>query len=258
MKPLYDFSHLPVDRTISPLDTMMAPGREEEYFQIGRRALELVHFSSELCRKPHYPNILDLGCGYGRVMRWLRPHYPYAKITACDMEREGVDFCASRFGAVPVYSEPGMASLRFDQPFDLIWCGSVLTHLPPAEWLATFDRLVRWTAECGIIVFTTQGRYFASALARDRSHLAGDVDHPALLDEFARTGFAFQKYFGNPDGTYGITLNSPEWIMGLAQKHPGLIVRSFIEESWGMQDVTVLYKTAGYFAEVLPPAAPRR
>lgn len=250
MKLLYDFDHLAVDRTISPRDTMMRPEVADQYFQIGQRALELVHFSSELCRKPHYPNILDFGCGHGRVMRWLRAHYGYAKITACDTDLSAVDFCAAQFGALPVHAAGGLDSLRFAAPFDLIWCGSVLTHLPAAEWLATFDRLVEWTAECGVIVFTTQGRFFASALARDQWDIAGDVDQPALLAEFARTGFAFQKYFANTDGTYGITLNSPGWMMNLLQKHPQLIIRSFIEESWGMQDVTILYKTANYFAEV--------
>ena len=43
MKHLYDFSALPVDRTISPHDTMLADGLESQYYDIGHRALELVN-----------------------------------------------------------------------------------------------------------------------------------------------------------------------------------------------------------------------
>ena len=49
--------------------------------------------------------ILDLPCGHGRVLRYLSAAFPEAEITACDIMREGVDFCASTFGAIPVYSQ---------------------------------------------------------------------------------------------------------------------------------------------------------
>jgi len=110
--PLYDFSPLQADRTIAPRDGMVAPEDPEQYFTLGRRALELIHFSSVLCNKPHYPAILDLPCGHGRVLRWLRAHYHYAKITACDLDHDGVDFCAKQFGATPVYSQRDLKQLR--------------------------------------------------------------------------------------------------------------------------------------------------
>ena len=43
MKPLYDFSALPVDRTLAPRDGMVAENADavlaEQYFDLGRRAL---------------------------------------------------------------------------------------------------------------------------------------------------------------------------------------------------------------------------
>ena len=249
--PLYDFSHLTVDRTISPHDTMIVPGREDQYFQLGHRALELVQFSANLCDKPHYPHILDFGCSYARVLRWLRPQHHYAHFTACDLDPEAIAFCAKHWGATPVLSSPHLENVKFDQKFDLIWVGSVLTHLDKLQWLKTLDFLIDSLAECGVIIFTVQGRYFASALANRQPYIADDVDKAALLAEFKKAGFAYQNYFNRHDLDYGISLTSPQWITAQIEKRTNVILRSYIEESWGMQDVVVLYKTEDYFADVL-------
>jgi SAM-dependent methyltransferase len=252
MKPLYNFSHLPVDRTVDPRDTMQATDNPEQYFDLGRRALELIHFSSELCDKPHYPAILDLPCGHGRVLRWLRAHYPYARLTACDLDRSGVDFCAQQFGATPVYSQADLHQLPFTAQFDLIWVGSLVTHLRQDRWLATLDCLVKWTKECGVIVFTTQGRTASSLLARGRRNIAENIDKAALLEEYARTGFAYQRYFeSNAEEDYGLALSSPEWVLRTLQRYPDIIVRAYLEEAWGLQDVIILYKKAGHFEPLL-------
>lgn len=252
MKPLYDFSRLAVDRTVDPHDTMQATENPEQYFDLGRRALELIRFSSELCDKPHYPAILDLPCGHGRVLRWLRTHYPYASLTACDLDRGGVDFCARQFGAAPVYSQADLHQLPFTAQFDLIWVGSLVTHLRQDRWLATLDCLVKWTKECGVIVLTTQGRSVSSLLARGRRNIAENIDKAALLEEYARTGFAYQRYFeSNAEEDYGLTLSSPEWVLRTLQRYPDIIVRAYLEEAWGMQDVIILYKKAGHFEPLL-------
>lgn len=252
MKPLYDFSTLAIDRTIAPRDGMVSAGLEEQYFDLGRRALELIHFSSVLCDKPHYPNILDLPCGHGRVLRYLRAHYGYANITACDLDRDGVDFCAQQFRATPVYSQPNLRALNFDAQFDLIWVGSLVTHLDEKRWLETLDCLVQWTKECGVIVFSTQGRTVTSLLARGRRNVAENIDKPALLEEFARRGFAYQRYFeATPEADYGFAATSPEWLMRQWQRYPDIILRAYLEEAWGMQDIVILYKKAGHFEPVL-------
>lgn len=262
MRPLYDFSHLTVDRTLAPRDGMVAAENPEQYFDLGRRALELIHFSSELCDKPHYPDILDLPCGHGRVLRWLRAHYHYANITACDLDRDGVNFCAQQFRATPVYSQADLRTLPFTAQFDLIWVGSLVTHLNQERWLRTLDCLVNWTRECGVLIFTTQGRTVSSLLARGRKDVAENIDKAALLAEYARTGFAYQRYFeSNEVEDYGLALSSPEWLMRALQRYPNIIVRAYLEEAWGMQDVVILYKKSAHFEPILgaagqPPPQP--
>ncbi|MGG5887557.1 methyltransferase [Falsiroseomonas sp. HC035] len=45
--------------------------------------------------------ILDLPCGFGRVTRVLRVRFPHASITACDLDREGVEFARRSSRAMP-------------------------------------------------------------------------------------------------------------------------------------------------------------
>lgn len=251
MKPLPDLSRVHPKRVLSPADGMLVPGLEQQYFDLGQRALELVLLSSQLCDKPHYPDILDLPCGHGRVLRWLRAHYDYAKITACDLDRGAVDFCAAEFGATPVYSQPDLRALPFTAQFDLIWVGSLLTHLPQADWLAALDCFVRWTRECGVLIFTTQGRCYTSLLARGQRNVTENINKPALLEAFARDGFAYQPYFESTAGEYGVSATSPEWLQRVLQRYPDIIMRAYLEESWGMQDVVILYKKAGHYEPLL-------
>jgi len=251
MKPLYDFAHLQPNRTVSPRDTMVWPGKEAQYCDLGRRALEIIHFSAQLCDKPHYPDILDLPCGHGRVLRWLRAHYDYARITACDLDRDAVDFCRDQFRATPVYSQPDLRALPFREQFDLVWCGSLLTHLRPEDWQVALDCLIRWTRECGVIVFSTQGRFFTTLLARGQDNIAENIDKAALLRNFAAHGHAFEPYFEDRAQTYGVAVTSPEHIGRMLQRYPGVILRSYLEQAWGIQDIVILYKKAGYFEPLL-------
>jgi SAM-dependent methyltransferase len=255
--PLADTSQVQPDRTISPRDGMIKDGLESQYFELGRRALELILFSGRLCDKPHYHDILDLPCGHGRVLRWLRAHYGYARITACDLDHEAVDFCRDRFQAEGVYSQADLAQLSFPSPFELVWCGSLLTHLSQERWLAALDCLVRWTREYGVIVFTTQGRSYTSLLARGRKNVAENIDKAGLLAEFTRSGFAYERYFEPAHGDYGVAVASPEWVGRALQRHPEVILRAYLEEAWGMQDVVILYKKTGHYEPVLgAPATP--
>ncbi|GAB1490080.1 hypothetical protein MASR2M8_25370 [Opitutaceae bacterium] len=249
MRLLHDLSHSRnrLNRTISPLDSMRDPKYPDQYYDIGARALDLVLFASELCDKPHFPRILDLPSGYGRVLRWLRAHYDYAEITACDLERPGVDFCAAEFGAQPVYSQPDLAQVKFAQPFDLIWVGSLFTHLDRDRWLSTLDQLIALTAECGILIFTTHGRCFTTLLSRGRPELAGDVDVAALLSKYGRNGFAYEPYRSSADGSYGVSATSGAWLQDVLQSRNDVIMRAYLEEAWGMQDVVVLYKASRYY-----------
>ncbi|MGR8932191.1 MAG: class I SAM-dependent methyltransferase [Gammaproteobacteria bacterium] len=123
------------DRTISPKETMRA-ATEEAYFNVSisayhaiQRAIFSAGKNSESIRK-----ILDFGCGHGRVLRVLSAGFPDATVTACDLLEDGVAFCHKTFGARPLKGFEDLNQIQVDEKFDLIWVGSVFTHLPPDRW----------------------------------------------------------------------------------------------------------------------------
>ena len=70
---------------------------------------------------------LDMPCGYGRVLRVLVQQIAPERITACDINRQAIRFCATQFGVKTLRSTPNLD--RSLGSHDLIWCGSLVTHL---------------------------------------------------------------------------------------------------------------------------------
>jgi hypothetical protein len=111
---------------ISPNDEMYAAdkSRGDWYWIVGRSAIDCISSGMGATGKRAHDvkRILDFPCGHGRVMRYLKLTFPHAEITACDLLKDGVDFCASTFGAVPVYSDKRPSHIGLPrEAFDLIW-----------------------------------------------------------------------------------------------------------------------------------------
>jgi SAM-dependent methyltransferase len=125
-------AELQFSTVISPKDHMWNTG-SQWYYDVGKSALDCIRSALATARiKP--ASILDLPSGHGRVCRMLRAAFPEAHLTVCDLDHDAVDFCAAQFNAVPVYSHEDIRRVRLDQSFDLIWCGSLLTHLDRQQW----------------------------------------------------------------------------------------------------------------------------
>ena len=209
-----------VIETIAPQDDMYrhAPG----YFSAGRSALDAIKgavASIPTSRpRPAIERILDLPCGYGRVLRHLRDAFPDAEIVACDILSDAPGFCAEQFGAIPVLSTEDPADIPLEGEFHLIFCGSLFTHLP--EWEGFLDLFDRHLAPNGLVVFTVHGRRVADFLRKGET--LGLADPLALVTEYERAGFGFQRY-PRQQG-YGISLSSPAWVTGKLLERPWRLV----------------------------------
>jgi len=232
-----------VMRDIAPGDGMFI-GNEDHYFNVGESALHAVESALHTARrrKSTIRRILDLPCGHGRVLRFLRNAFPDAQLTACDLNCDGVEYCARTFGATPVMSRPEPGEIPVHGEFDLIWCGSLLTHLPAEKW-AEFLRLFQQRlGHRGILVFSTHGQHCQRELAAGRNpHGISDQQVAELLRGYREQGFGYVDY--DAGSTYGFSLAHPACVMARFIASSGCRLIGYYESGWdGRQDVISLQK----------------
>ena len=219
----------------------------------GRVMLDAVRMAMLAAHKASPSNILDFPSGYGRALRYLRAEFPEAKLSAGDIDHRAVDFCASTFGATPIYSREHSRDIELAGGYDLIWCGSFLTHLDAAMWDEFLDLFVSVLAPGGLFVFSTPGRYIASVV-KDPDKAAGWAkvlgnDHLRLqlLDGY-ESGFGYIEY-PTQDPTnpsrYGLALARPSWVLQRIERREQLQMTSYTEGRWGAQDVIGCVKVTG-------------
>jgi SAM-dependent methyltransferase len=151
---------LNVSQEIAPADRMLADndriGRQRYFFTgqanlfttyniINLRYLYCGHFDG-------FDAILDYGCGYGRVTRWFCAAFQNARIYVTDIDRQSAEWCAAHLPCTAIDPDPLAGS------FDLIWVGSVFTHLPAHRAGPLLERLLAALKPNGVLVLTTHGR----------------------------------------------------------------------------------------------------
>lgn len=216
-------------------DGMYIPASGRHYFSVGLSAVRCIEraLAGGNGRRP-VRRILDFPCGYGRVCRFLRVRFPDADITVYDTDRAARRFCARAFN---------VRSLRPDQDrFDLIWCGSLLTHLDERSSARLLRRFHRLLAPGGICVFTTHGR-FAHSIIRDHkfTYALTVRAQEKILAEYRETGYGYADYDNSPG--YGVSLAASEKIRGLAGEAGHWHETFYLNQGWdNHQDVWAYVK----------------
>jgi cyclopropane fatty-acyl-phospholipid synthase-like methyltransferase len=231
---------------IDPKDEMFA-GNTESYFSVGRSALANVNAALRMVGRDTCSSILDLPCGHGRVMRHFRAAFPNARITACDLNTAGVDYCAATFGATPVHSRKRIHEVTIPGTFDLIWCGSLLTHLEEPLWGQFLSYFTGHLATDGVLLFTTHGRLSVKWI-RENIHTYGIEPKrlSRLLSDYNSKGFSYAPYPNSPD--YGISLSSMSWVLDQIQQYANVRVIHLNEAGWdNHQDVYACVRIAKPF-----------
>ena len=227
-------SELAYSTVISPNDHMWLTG-PQWYFDIGLSAIECI--TRALATAHVTPgSILDFPCGHGRVCRMLRAAYPAAQLTVCDLDRDGVDFCAQQFAAEPVYSANDLQTIAVGRQFDLIWCGSLFTHLDRDRWPEFLGFFADRLSADGVLVFTTHGRqpiqwmldgFFDYGLSRE--------EQQRLMHAYARDGFGFVS---PSNQIFGLSLSSLAFVCTQLERWSSLKLIGMHEAGWaGHQDV---------------------
>jgi SAM-dependent methyltransferase len=239
-----------IDLTIADEDDMFSRTDPDywamaHYLGTGMEAAKIVKDALALTNRTpdEVADLLDFPCGYGRVLRHLRVTFPQASITGSEIFESCLAFCGKQFGINTFLSNTAF-SIDLQKQFDVIWCGSLFTHISAAR----FDTLVQFfkshLKDNGIMVFTIHGRYVRHHIDTLQYNLArrGILKIKLTHD---LTGYGYSDYPLTPG--YGISVTKPAWIVDYISKKDDLRMIAHYERGWGShQDVIVLQKNTIY------------
>ena len=227
---------------ISEHDDMFVSGSRDHYMAVGRSAIDLIAAAMLAAQKSRVAAVLDLPCGGGRLTRHLKAFLPEAQLYVGDLNKPKEAFVVATFGATPINPQADF-SVPASNRFDLIFVGSLVTHVGPNQ----YERAIRWFIDAlapdGLLTFTTHGRR--------TMHLFGPTFHSGEWQQgcrsYADTGFGYLPYDPAmpPDGpeSHGTGLSAPSWVARLVESEPGARFVSRGEGAWASnQDVVVLQK----------------
>jgi len=216
------------------------------YISVGLSALENIERALRLSglSLQDIKSCLDFPCGYGRITRFLRAELPeWAVLDVCDIVPEAVDFCRKEFGSTPILSQEDISKVILPRRYDLIWIGSLLTHLDKKGFSDALTLAASSLVEHGILVFTTHGCYSLEILD---SYGIPDMDRNDVEKQLQGSGFYYSPYPG--ESNYGISLNTEDYVRSLIEKDlPTKLMPLFFERrGWDShQDVFAYQKIRG-------------
>jgi SAM-dependent methyltransferase len=225
---------------------MYRADQDDYYYKVGLSALEGIMVAMSSAGKPpsDVREVLDFACGYGRVLRALRMAFPSAHTVAADLDQDAVDFCAATFGVTPVYGREPVSETRLAGQFDLVWVGSLFTHLDLPKWDGFFAFLEAALAPRGVLVFSVSGRYVGSRLESGYAPANYGLDAAGaalLLQGYRGKGFGYSDYPGGSG--YGISVANPSAVVGYLAKRAGVRIVSYAEKAWVQhQDIVAVVK----------------
>jgi SAM-dependent methyltransferase len=204
-----------------------SPEHLRRYAAVGQSAISNIQASLRAAGLPENQaprRVLDFPSGYGRVLRYMKVAWPNASFTAADLDPRGVRFCATEFGAKPLMSHVDFSRIAFPEQYDLIFVGSLVTHLTGESGVHLLEVLAGALEPGGILIFSTQ-----CDLSDDRLRSYGRTT--AGLAETIRTATLARGNYYNPADR--MAFHTPDWIRSsMSTRCPRLELVHHAPQGW--------------------------
>jgi SAM-dependent methyltransferase len=138
--------------------------------------------------------VLDFGCGWGRVIRFFLRDIEPDRLTGAEYDGELVEFCLTSNRWCNFVRSESAPPLPFgDAQFSCIYAYSVFSHFSEAmhmSWLREFKRVLR---PGGALMVSIRPRSFIEYLGKVRTQKT-DIEFPVLLGMFPETESELARY----------------------------------------------------------------
>ena len=158
-----------------------------------------------------FKNVLDFGCGCGRVLIWFSGASSKTNFYGVDSDKEAIKWCKKNIKFAAFKTSKPFSPLKYpSEIFDFIYVVSVFTHIDEQRQFSLLDELHRITKPNGILLSTFRGFNYWSKLSAER------------IDQIKTKGLIFIKddYWKNfyPEW-YQTTYHTKEYIMEKYSKY---------------------------------------
>jgi 2-polyprenyl-3-methyl-5-hydroxy-6-metoxy-1,4-benzoquinol methylase len=178
-------------------------------------------------------SILEFASGYGMVTRHLASMPSKARLVACDIHEQAVEFIRDRLHQLAVMSRHLPEEASFDESFDVVFALSFFSHIPEVTFTRWLAALFAAVSPGGILVFTTHGLISRA--------LFGDIT-------ISENGFWFRPQSEQSDLDpieYGSTVTTPAYVVGQLAHLRGASLAEFRRGYWWRhQDLYVVGRPA--------------
>lgn len=184
----------------------------DNFLMVGRKSLEDIQAALNGIGKdwPDFKNVLDLGCGCGRLTRWLVERYPAMNLEGCDTDPDAIRWCRRNLQACKFDVTAALPPLPYaEAQFDLVFLVSIFTHLNEdyqGRWLAELQRITR---PGGIVLITVHGPKIMppssaemAATFQRKGFLFLDQGGQGVFPSWYGTSFQSEEYTANLFGRY--------------------------------------------------------
>ena len=220
---------------ILPPDYLMYESFQLDYYRYyvnGRKTAEWLVDHVRPYLEFSNAEILDWGCGPGRIIRHLPDLIPEAKsYNGTDYNSKSINWCAENLSSIRFTQNELFPPLPFeDNSVDLIYGISIFTHLSESAHEAWLNELYRVLRPNGVLFLTLHGDGFQVKL------------EPAEQDAFKKNKLVVRGQVKEGHRTF-IAFHPPEFVKSWASqfevlKHvPGIVESGIIE-----QDVWIFKK----------------
>lgn len=147
-------------------------------------------------------NILDIGCGYGSFLFFLKSH-GYKNVYGVDLSTEEIKLCKEMFGSYKLYCEDAFEYVRkTKKKFDVIYLSHVIEHIEKDKLLDFLNNIRKILSKNGLLILVApnSAAYFNSAANRygDYTHQIGftNISLKQILTMTNYSSISIYNYYG--------------------------------------------------------------
>ena len=193
-------------------------GDEDWFFKSGRQSVRDIEAALAVVGRSlvTFTQILDFGCGCGRILTWLDALPSDTVLTGVDIDAEAIAWVQEHIPYVRAQVNEPLPPLPYpDAYFDLVYNHSVFTHIDEYfqdRWLAELRRV---TKPGGLVVASVNGDHAFQQF--EETHRGNGGEPAALRERRDRDGLLFIEDDEWRDGPfpdfYHSTFHAPWYVL---------------------------------------------